>query len=501
MTEASLEFALSPDDLPRLLKLPCLARAGRAASVTTLWHDTADGALAARALSLSEQRGQWRLEALCPGPGRAWPPGSPAPLVAEGASPASLDHSLHDGLFPIAALRVRRMEFVLRLPGPNGAAPAPEAPPPEVSPEVEPVRVVVLDGQARGVAAEQPACRVVLRGGPAPLRAAAMELAGAVRLSVPRSGLAAFAIAVARGGEPEPRHVGAVAAMPGQTMSDSAALLIGQLLDAMLHWAPSAGAGDTPVPVHQMRVATRRLRSALAILKHVAAFPDLKPLSAGLRVTASCLGAARDWDVFLGETADRLRAAFPEDGRFRALLATARRRRQAAYIELRAHLAGAAFRELQVGLACASVLRPWERGAAPDPRLHQDTAPFAAAALAHQVKRVRHAGRDLAALPLPALHELRKDCKRLRYTAEFFLPLFPEKPARRFVRHLSALQEELGMLNDGATAAGLMAHLGRAERSHAAGLVEGFVAAGALVSRTRVGHAWRRFRKAEPFWA
>ena len=117
------------------------------------------------------------------------------------------------------------------------------------------------------------------------------------------------------------------------------------------------------------------------------------------------------------------------------------------------------------------------------------------------MKRVRHAGRDLAALPLPALHELRKDCKRLRYAAEFFLPLFPEKPARRFVKRLSALQEELGTLNDGATAAGLMAHLGRAERIHAAGLVEGFVAAGATASRARIGHAWKRFRRAEPFWA
>ena len=129
--EASLEFALSPDDLPRLLKLPCLARAGRAASVTTLWHDTTDGALAARALSLSEQRGLWRLEALRPTPDRPWPPGSPAPLVAEGASPASLDHSLHDDLAPIAALHARRMEFLLRSPRRDDAAPnaAPDSAP------------------------------------------------------------------------------------------------------------------------------------------------------------------------------------------------------------------------------------------------------------------------------------------------------------------------------------------------------------------------------------
>ncbi len=496
MTDASLEFALSPDDLPRLAKLPFLTRISRTVAVTTLWHDTPDGALASRCLSLSEQRGHWRLEALRPAPTRPWPPGSPAPLIAEGASLASLPHSLADGLAPVAALRGRRMEFVLRPPSVEAPNPEPDA----MAASAEPVRVTVLDGQARGVAAEQPACRMLLQGDAALLQPAVMELAGVVRLSVPRAGLAAFAVAVAHGNEPLPRHEGPPATMPGLTASDSIAMLIGQLLDTMLHWSAGAGMGATPVPVHQMRVATRRLRSALAVFKHVAAFPELVALSAALRDTAARLGAARDWDVFLGDTAERVAAAFPDDSRVRSLLSAARRRRQAAYIELRAYLASPAFRELEVALACASVLRPWDRESTPDPRLHQDTAVFAGMALAHQMKRVRHAGRDLTALPLAALHELRKDCKRLRYTAEFFLPLFPDKPARRFIKRLSALQEELGMLNDGATAAGLMAHLGRAERSYAAGLVEGFVAAGTVASRAQVGGAWKQFRKTAPFW-
>lgn len=509
MTDAALEFSLSPDDLPRLAKLPFLTRVSRPSAVTTLWHDTPDGALAARCLSLSEQRGHWRLEALRPAPARPWPPGSPAPLVAEGANLASLHHSLGDGLSPVAALRGRRMEFVLQRPSTEIVKPDPNpANPDELAAALlntapvntEPVRITVLDGQARGVAAEQPACRMLLHGDAALLRPAAMELAGAVRLSVPRAGLAAFAVAVARGSEPLPRHEGPPGTMQGLTTSDSVAMLVGQLLDTMLHWAAGAGAGTTPVPVHQMRVATRRLRSALAVFKRVAPFPELAPLSAALRDTATRLGAARDWDVFLGNTAERVAAAFPEDVRVRSLLSAARRRRQAAYVELRAYLASPAFRELEVGLACASVLRPWEREGTLDPRLHQDTAVFAAMALAHQMKRVRHAGRDLTALPLAALHELRKDCKRLRYTAEFFQPLFPDKPARRFIKRLAALQEELGLLNDGATAAGLMAHLGRAERSYAAGLVEGFVAAGTVASRAQVGGAWKQFRKTTPFW-
>lgn len=499
--EFALEFALNPDDLAKLIKTPLMTRVGRAASVTMLWHDTPDGALAARALALSEQRGQWRLEALRPSRARPWPFGSPAPLVAESTSLAGLHHALPEGLAPVAALRGRRMEFAMQPDSwPRNSIGIIAETGTEAEAASAPVRLTVLNGKLRGVAAEQPTCRLLLRGDATLLKPLAVELAGAVRLSVPRAGLAAAAVAVARGVQPLPRFEGPAATTPGLHLTDNVAVLIGQLLDTMLHWSAGASAGVTPIPVHQMRVATRRLRSALTVLKRVAAFPDLAPLSAALRDTAARLGAARDWDVFLGGTAERITAAFPDDPRVHTLLAAARRRRHAAYAELRAHLASAAFRELEVGLACASVLRPWEREGTPDPRLQQDTTVFAGMALDHQMKRVRHAGRGLAALPPASLHELRKDCKRLRYTAEFFLPLFPDKPARRFVKHLAALQEELGALNDGAVAGMLMAHLGRSERSYAAGLVGGFVAAGAMASRAQIGRAWKRFRKTPVFW-
>src|SRR5206468_2775350 len=111
-------------------------------------------------------------------------------------------------------------------------------------------------------------------------------------------------------------------------------------------------------------------------------------------------------------------------------------------------------------------------------------------------KRVRKAGRGLAGLPLPALHELRKDCKRLRYAAEFFAPGFPKSGTKPFSKRLAKLQEELGHLNDVAVASALMAQLGRGGRGYAGGIVEGWAGAAVPPARQRVRKAWRRFRAA-----
>ncbi len=483
---ATLELSLVQEDLPRLLRHPGLTRAARATAVRLVWHDTPDGTLAAHDRILAEQRGGWRIEALHPGPTvPPWPPGSPAPVLAENPSAAAFDPPLPTPLTPVAALTGHRREFS----GPG-----------------EGVHLTILAGELRGVASHSASCRVWLDGPPEAIRGAALALAVPYRLQVPRAGLAAEAIAVARGQVAAPRHTGAPVLTAGLTLSDSIATITGQLLDAILHWSGTAGSGATPTPVHQMRVATRRLRSALSIFKHAAACPELAPLGGALKDLAAQLGAARDWDVFLDGTGRQIAEAFPEDRRVRSLLAAGRRRQAMAYTDLRAHLSGAAFRTLAIALSCAASLRPWETPGAetdlPHERspLHEATAPFAAAVLSRRLRRVRHAGRGLATLPVEALHELRKDCKRLRYAAEFFQPLFPDKAGRRFVKHLAVLQEELGLLNDGAVAAGLMAHLGRAERSYAAGLVGGFVAAASGRGREGIAATWKSFRQQPPFW-
>jgi triphosphatase len=478
----TLHFVLAPEDLPRLLRLPALTRAGRSIRAELSWHDTPDGTLAARNLALcasASPGASWRLEALHPEPGLTWPAALPAPLRQEASGPGGFHPHLPEPLAGVAAFRGRRHRFQ----DSGGTA------------------VVVLEGHLRGVSTIRPACRVELHGPSSALAACVLAMADGLRLMVPRAGLAAEAVSVARGAEPPPRGAALPVIAAGQPLTDTVAQVVGGLLDTMLHWSMTAGDGEGPVPVHQMRVATRRLRSALSIFRHAAACPELLPLGPALRDTASRLGGARDWDVFLAGTGAQVADLFPEERRLASLLAAGRRRRLAAYAGLRAHLESTEFRRLALSLACAAALRPWDgQDPAQDAVLQADTEAFAAGVLARRLRQVRRAGRGLRHLPVPALHELRKDCKRLRYAAEFFQPLFPDKAARRFIRHLAALQEALGLLNDGAAAAGLLAQLGRAGEGYAAGLVNGAVAAGAGAVRAEVRDAWHGFRHTDPFW-
>jgi CHAD domain-containing protein len=46
------------------------------------------------------------------------------------------------------------------------------------------------------------------------------------------------------------------------------------------------------------------------------------------------------------------------------------------------------------------------------------------------------------------LHDLRIDCKKLRYLLEFFVSLFPAEEMKQLIKQLKGLQENLGDFND-----------------------------------------------------
>ena len=83
--------------------------------------------------------------------------------------------------------------------------------------------------------------------------------------------------------------------------------------------------------------------------------------------------------------------------------------------------------------------------------------------------------------------------------AEFFAPVFPEKPTRRFLRRLGRAQDIMGRMNDSAVAAKLSVEL-PGDRGFAAGAVQGWSHACSRAAKDELPGSWGRLKDAKPFW-
>lgn len=213
-------------------------------------------------------------------------------------------------------------------------------------------------------------------------------------------------------------------------------------------------AGGGAAALHQARVALRRLRSAFSIFRPVVGEPGAA-LGADLRWLASELGEARNLDVLLART----RPA----GSLHDSIAAAR---ASAYRRVGEVLEMPRTRHMMLDLT-EWIARPgWpdRRGSADD---DVSARAFAITALDRIDRRAKKRGHDLADLDDADRHAARKAAKKLRYAAEFFGGLFVRKRERRryarFVASLQALQDQLGALNDLATAALVLERLSVAD--------------------------------------
>jgi CHAD domain-containing protein len=481
-----LELGLDPDDAARLTRLALIAplKSGRARSraVRIVWHDSPDRALAEEGLALAEQRPSWRLERLRPGIS-SWPPGAPAPVLATGRTAAALGHPVPEPLVPLAAFEARAVSQGLAT-------------------EQGPVGMTLLNGVIRAFTGEHRISRVRLEGTPEAVEALAIALAGELRLAVPRASLATEAFAAASGMAPPPRREGAPELPAGLSVAEAFTHAVGHLGDVILYYAPKAAGGkDGTEPVHQMRVAVRRLRSAIKVFRRAVGSPSVETVDAGLKALAAKLAPTRDWDVFATETAAGVTAAFPTEPRLERLLAATERRRRACHDELRDFLASVDFRRLGIELACLAGA-PDRAVTVDDSEQEEPTVSieeFGARMLRKRRKKLMQVDDHLVSLEPAALHKIRLRAKRLRYAAEIFAPLYPGKATHRFIRGLSRLQDRLGALNDGAVAATMLAELA-GNHAFATGLILGFVGAHSSDTRERIDKAWQKFHRLRPFW-
>jgi len=201
--------------------------------------------------------------------------------------------------------------------------------------------------------------------------------------------------------------------------------------------------------VHEMRVATRRLRATMRAFRRAVKGGFDTPRDR-LKVLADALGAARDDDVFLDFLTRHARTAEAAERDFltRLIRAEKRKRRQ-HYLALLAACADGShgrfldglYRTLRRPVAAPGGLQPAARQA--QRRVWQE----ARRALRRRMARLAPYGRRLDRLTTAEQHRLRIDCKKLRYTAELFAEIYPPalaKAAETMVR----MQDLLGEAHD-----------------------------------------------------
>lgn len=202
---------------------------------------------------------------------------------------------------------------------------------------------------------------------------------------------------------------------------------------------PGVREGEDPRAVHQMRVATRRMRAALRL------FADLLPaeassLDAELSWIAGQLGARRDLDVQVC----RLREGAAELGLSATLVpygAWLEDQRQRAQAELASAIESPRFQNLMQQLHRSS---GWTPNVEADAPLLEEAPRRLRRTYRKLRRRVRRIDKHS---PTTALHQVRICAKRLRYAAEFFQVAYG-KPAQRLAKRLTSLQDLLGDLQD-----------------------------------------------------
>jgi triphosphatase len=218
----------------------------------------------------------------------------------------------------------------------------------------------------------------------------------------------------------------------------------------MLAYEPAVRLGEDPEELHDMRVATRRLRAALKLYKE--ALPKrAERYERDLRFFAGALGDARDLDVHL----ERLAGEASRNGEVLNEVFVALEERRT---EARRHMLET-LDSNRYERFVASFSGTLRRGRSPSPPPGPifEVAPDL---VRRRYKKVRKDARTLTGdSPPEDFHDLRKKGKRLRYALEPLQGLYG-KPAEGMVELLKAVQDDLGDHQDLIVAAALMRELG-----------------------------------------
>jgi CHAD domain-containing protein len=243
--------------------------------------------------------------------------------------------------------------------------------------------------------------------------------------------------------------------LPTDSMATATRKVLRMNFAALLAKEEGTRTGEDIEDLHDMRVATRRMRAALRIAAPYLSGKSVARVGRELRTVARALGAVRDLDVLI-EHARQFRYELPADAQagMDGLLTAWGEQREKARRKMLRLLESRDYdrftRHMAAFLDEADAAPDQADGAVPYQVRH-----VAGSAVWARYEEVRAYETLMDHATVPQLHALRITGKYLRYTLEFFKEVLPAD-AGALIRDVVGMQDELGLLHDADVAAGLI---------------------------------------------
>ncbi|MCL7488762.1 MAG: CHAD domain-containing protein [Desulfobulbaceae bacterium] len=234
---------------------------------------------------------------------------------------------------------------------------------------------------------------------------------------------------------------------PQMTARQAMALIYRQLLETMERNEQGIIHDLDSEFLHDFRVAVRRTRSGLGLVRDVLPRAVLERAKKDFSRLGSITGATRDLDVYLLDR-EKYLARLPEKLRphLDSFFTDMAGRRDKEQRRLSAYLRSPEYRKL-IGHWHA-YLHGLDQGDE-TPNSVRPVMELAREIICRRYTKVMKRGKAINdASPDEELHRLRIQCKKLRYAMEFFASLFPAAEIKRAVKQLKKLQDNLGSFND-----------------------------------------------------
>ena len=363
------------------------------------------------------------------------------------------------------------------------------------------IEIALDQGEVKTSTACLPLCEVELelkKGSPLKLYQVALQLQKKIPLRIENKSKAALGYLLHQPCPPQFHKAGILQLTPEMNAEQAFIAIIWHCIG---HWQANEEVilhSDAPEGIHQMRIALRRLRSALNLYQHLIPKKSYTKLHDQLKRLAHVLGTARDWDIFTQHLQD---IPLHDDDLLASLAKTIAELRMNTYENVRQVLCSSEYSRLLLTLGKWLTQRRWRKNMEMRAlqSLEQPAGYFANQILQHRYQKLCRQGEQILELNAKQRHSLRIGVKKMAYATRFFSNLYLPATTLGFTKILSQLQEQLGTLNDARTVTTLLNQV-QSSTTLTRQLIKRHFKQQQPENLDRLAKTWQNFLEQQPFW-